>query len=806
VFSPGAVFDYYRIEELIGTGSMGAVYRATDLNSGDIVALKMISDSLSQSETYQVRLAREAAAASKIDSPYVVKVRRHAVHEDHHYLAMEYVAGKDLRESIKDNGFDRKINLIRQIAQGLKAAHEQRLLHLDLKPENIKVTEDDRVKILDFGLAKTVSADSVDRFGNIEGTLYYIAPEQLTNEVLSFATDLFSFGVILYEIFTGRRPFDGEYPAAIIYSILHEEPEPPSRVNSGLPLWLNDLVMKMLSKKLLDRYNSVTDVLGQIESGLKSDAEPLPLKIARTRQTVTVVELNNLSDDAGWDYFCSGFTDDLINELSRRTNLIISAQPSSTFRRNVKEIFIQCRSDFVIVGSLLKWQDRIRLNLTIYGERGDGIVFGNKYEAEAGSILEVLSCAVRDSASKLEEATGLSSIEVEELFKTDIAAYDYYLKGKSYYQTNKPDDLKIAERMFRKALEVDPNLAYAHSGLSDIYAFQYMAYYDRSQEKLEMARQEAERAIAISPELPEAHRSLGRYYMFAGNYAEAEKSFVRSVNYNPKYAIGYRTLGWLKYMSGENDQAREWARLSLKYAPTDVETLLLLGLINRDKRRFTVAMATLHRALELAPDYGRAYFNLGTVYLKLGVLDVALENFFYAAKYKGDPSAEMLTGYVLLLQNRNEDAKFHFRQSLEAGYFPFIAFYMLGLAEKLAGNAEIGQDYYNKAISVACECHAKDRSDPYCQAYLALALASTGRNEEALHLLDNLEASVTDNGEVMHDIARGFAILGYYDRAREILSRAITIYAGPSEKEILLDPHFKNIPLYFQTAGTNKNH
>lgn len=792
----GSSFGDYRIEKVLGSGTMGVVYKALDNRLDREVALKLIDDRISKSPEYRARLAQEAKAAAKIDSPYVVKVWEHSEFQGQPYISFEYISGEVLRTILESCDFSKQIDLARQIAQGLIAAHSQGLIHQDLKPENIKVTREGQVKILDFGLAKTVRSESVDQQGNVEGTLYYLSPEQLAGEPLTFSSDIFSYGVVLYELFTGKRPFEGEYPAAIMYSILHENPSPPLHVNKELPDWLDEYILKLLAKQPADRYENLQSALDYFENCLRGKTVPGDREHFRPRQTVTVVDLKNLSGDDSWEYFCIGFTNDMINELSRRTDLIISAEPSTTYTRNIQQLFKRYRSDFVIIGSLMKWQDRIRLHLDIYGDGGKNLISGKNYEADSQMIFSILSRAVEDASTQLAEITGFGSIKVEDYFKTDIAAYDYYLKGKNYYQTNKPEDLRFAEQMFQKALEIDPNLAHAYSGLSDVYAFEYMAYYDRSKEKIEKAKAEALKAIETSPALPEAHRSLGRYYMFIKNYDNAEKSFLKAVEFNPKYAIGYRTLAWLKELIGDHEKAIYWAKTSLKFAPNDLETLLLLSLIHMDMRKYTVAMATLHRAIELAPDYGRAHYNLGTVYMKLGVLDLALENFSLAVKYEGDPNAHIDAGYVYLISKKYEKARTEFENSIQAGFFPFIALYLLGYMERQCGNAEAAKLYFQESIKAAKEYELNGQDNSHIKSFRAMALAGMKETDAAVSILQDLETLGQGAGDILYNVARGYALLGDAVKVAELLKRAVAEHAGPTEKEINLDPHFADFPSF----------
>jgi len=799
----GAQIGKYVIEELIGSGSMGDVYKAVDQESGQTIALKFLNENLAHSAEYKERIKREAQILALIDSPYVVKALDHIRIDAMEFIALEYVPGVELGEYVEGLGFDEKIDLVFQIGRGVMAAHDKGLVHKDLKPENIKINEEGQVKILDLGLAKIVRADSVDQHGDIEGTLYYMSPEQLSAENINPSSDIFSFGVILYEIFSGKRPFEGHYPAAIIYSILHEEPDPPSSLNSEIPGWLDEIILRLLDKEPEQRFQNMQIVLDQIDKCLTGEDKLQMVRTQKTAQTVTIIDLRNLSNDESWEYFCQGFTDSLINELSNRTELIVSAQPSSAYSRNIRDCFKRCRSDFIIVGSLMKIQESIKLHLTVYGDNGDNMILAQNYEANEKSFYEILSQVVEDTASKLAEITGGGAIDTDDYFKTDIAAYEYYLKGKKYYQTNKPEDLEIAEQMFEKALQIDPGLAHAHSGLSDIYAFQYMAYYDRSDAKIEKARIEAENALQLSPELPEAHRSLGRYFMFIGAFNEAEKAFLKAVEYNPKYAIGYRTLSWLHEIRDNHDKAIEWAKLSLKYAPNDPETLLLLSMANMHLGKYAIATATLRRAIELAPDYGRAHNNLGKVYLKLGAVEPGLNSLKMAVKFKGDPSALIAVAYIHLIKGEYDEARQRFCESIDNNLFEFIAYFFLGYIEKLRGFEENARDYFSKADRSAADYELKDASNPHVISYRAMALAELDRKEEALNILRKLSKIDEYSGEALHSVARGYLLAGDRQKAEQLIKMAINKHPGPTAKELSFDPHFKDFNLSDATNTIN---
>jgi len=795
MLTAGEKFGHFEIESVLGRGGMGTVYKALDSNLNRTVALKVINEDLSHLALYHERLKAEAKKVGQIDSPYVVKAWDNGEYNGRPYITFEYIEGVSLRELLPELDFYKKIELTTKILSGVSAAHRKFVIHRDLKPDNIRVTPQGDPKILDFGLALTATrGDSVDATGNIEGTVEYASPEQLSGEDTSSKSDLFSMGVILYEMFTNELPFKGAYSASTIYSILYEDPEAPADINDEIPDWLNDLIIKLLQKIPSERFSDAAEVLKYIENNMTGTGERVPVAIARKRKTVTVVDLKNLSGDASWDYFCQGFTEEVINELNNRTILIVAPQPDSALPKDIREVFKRCRSDFVITGSLMSWQEKIRLSLTIYGDQGEQVISTKKHEGASEQLFGLLSQAAQDVADILADVTGSSAKELAAAQTPDVSAYDYYLKGRNYYQTNKPEDLMFAADMYKKALNIDPDLAIAHAGLADVYAFQYMAFYDHTPDKIALAKKEAETAMSINPHLPEAHRSLGRYYMFTARPEKAEKEFTKAIYINPKYAVGYRTIAWLKLSTGQLEDALGWAKKSLELSPTDLETHLLLSLIHMDSRKHTLALATLQRAIELGPDYGRAYYNLGSVYMKLGVPDLALENFLLAIKYQGDPNSFIDAGYVYLLQKNYNIAKEMFKQSIIQGHLKFAAYYYLGLAERLSGNEEKAIEQFNNAISTAEEQKNSQTRNDHLFTFQACAFASVGNVTKARELLETVISQKHNAGEILSFISRGYAIMGDTDNCRKYLHKSLQMPDGPTEKEVKLDPHFQNIP------------
>ncbi|MFQ6008688.1 MAG: protein kinase, partial [Candidatus Zixiibacteriota bacterium] len=453
MLKPGSQFGHYNILSLVGQGSQGAVYQAVDTRLDRQVALKVINPELADSAESRTILANEAKKAAQIDSPFVVKVWEYAEIDAHPYISYEFVTGDDFSDYSLQLMFEDKLRLARKIAEGIQAVHTKSVIHRDLKPENIRITAGGDPKILDFGLATTERGHTVNIHGEIEGTIAYASPEQLSSEPVNPQSDLFSFGVILYEMFTGRRPFEGDRTAIVMYAVLYEEPAGPQELNPDLPEWLCDLIIHLLQKQPHQRPPSIDHVIEAIDGYIVA-SRPVPVtrRISKRKKTITVVDLKNLSGDKSWDYFCVGFTEDVIGELMRRTDLVVSAAPSTSLSRNISDVFDTCRSDFVLTGSLLKWQDSMRLSLGVYGNRGSEIISSRKYESTSEKLFALLSEAAKDMAEALAKATGTAAIEAEEAVAPDASAYDFYLRGRNYYHTSRPDDQKFAEEMFKKAL------------------------------------------------------------------------------------------------------------------------------------------------------------------------------------------------------------------------------------------------------------------------------------------------------------------------------------------------------------------
>jgi len=788
MFEAGTNIDDYEILDTIGQGGMGIVFRAKDKRLDRIVALKFIYQKFADNPSYREKFTQEAKSAAKIDSEHVVRIWNYSEYDNLPYISYEYIEGKHLDDVAPNLSFEKKLEIALQMAEALDAAHKFNVIHRDFKPSNIMITDASKVKILDFGLARQLTLDSVDDKGDIEGSINYISPEQVSGDLQTFTTDIFSYGVVLYEMFTGKRPFTGEHQANIIYSILLEDPESPTEVNPDLPSWMDYFILSLLSKSPGDRIGSMREIIEILKSPFKKygDSAKTPVR----KKTAAIINMRNLSGDLSWNYFCKGFTEDLMQELSQRTNLIVAIKPESYEDHSIEELFKLCRTDYIITGSLKKWKDTISLYLNVYEQNDSYVIFERKYDGNSEQLFDILSKASNEVAIAFATAGVVKDAHNINRRAPDVTAYDFYLKGREYYKTNRPEDLEYAIKMFNKALSLDPQLGSAHAGLSDVYTYQYMAYHDRNTETIQKAEKEAEKAIQLDELSPDAHRALGRYHMVTGDMDNAEKALIKSIELSPKYALGYRTLAWLKNIQGDDQSALLWVRKAHALAPTDLESLLLMSLLYLDLKRYTTSMATLKRLIELGPDYGRAYYNLGIVYMKLGVFDLALENFLASVKFKDDPNSYNNTGYVYLVKKDFESAQKYFEESIKNDCMKFISYYYLGLIKRQLDNHVDALKSFRMSMAEIEECEQKDVANSIMLSYKAMALSAIGEKEKALKIIKNLTSECCHEGNILWNLARCYCMMKDKDAAEKYKNIAMKEHIGPTEKEILKDPHF----------------
>ena len=470
----GQTLGHYRIEAKLGEGGMGEVYRARDTVLGREVALKVLPPDQLQADRLQ-RFLCEARAASQINHPNVVAIHEISESTGVHFIVMEYVAGKTLSETISPKGLETEqvVHYARQIVASLAKAHASGVVHRDLKPANIMVTTDGMIKVLDFGLAKLHEPNAVDEDaltavetapGVILGTAAYMSPEQAMGRPVDARSDIFSFGLVLYEMLSGRRAFDGETPMSIIAALLHKEPRPLKEVVPKTPRDLERIVARCIHKEPDRRFQSAVDLRLALED-LQGTAD------ADTTPSIAVLPFTNLSPDKENEYFSDGLAEEIINALSHVLGLRVAARSSAfSFRGKdveMSEIARKLSVEHVLEGSVRKAGNRIRVTTQLV-KASDGFqAWSGRYDREMTDVFavqdEIAQAIVEKLKGKLSTAPLASS---SERHTRNPDAYNAYLRGRHYLWRIDVASVNRARECFEKAIALDPNYALAYTGIA----------------------------------------------------------------------------------------------------------------------------------------------------------------------------------------------------------------------------------------------------------------------------------------------------------------------------------------------------
>jgi serine/threonine protein kinase len=466
--------SHFRILGKLGEGGMGVVYEAEDTNLRRTVALKLLPPELTKDPQAKTRFIQEAQAAAALDHPNICAVYEIAEAEGTTYIAMPYVKGKSLKDKIAAGplALEEALDIASQVAEGLKEAHERGIIHRDIKPANIMLTEKGQAKIMDFGLAKLAGAADVTKTLTVMGTPAYMSPEQAKGEAVDRRTDIWQFGATLYEMLTGETPFGRRSDQALLYSIVHETPEPPTRLRPEIPVPLERIVQKALEKDRLFRYQSMTEVLADLKAvRAAGTGAPQPEK------SIIVLPFENISPDPEQDYFCDGMTEELISDLSKINSLRVISRTSSMMLKGTKKDIAAIARDvhvrYVLEGSVRKAGNNFRITAQLIDAASDAHLWAEKYGGALDDVFDIqekVSHSIVD-ALKLK----LTPAESERLAERPIPsplAYEFYLKARQEILKWTEAGLENALKYLQSGLEIVGENALLYAGMAYVY-FQY---------------------------------------------------------------------------------------------------------------------------------------------------------------------------------------------------------------------------------------------------------------------------------------------------------------------------------------------
>lgn len=799
----GQTISHYKILEKLGEGGMGVVYKAQDIKLDRIVALKFLPSDLTSDPAEKERFVHEARAASALDHPNIATIYEIDEAEGESFISMAFIEGKSLKDIIKEKelSLEEILSISIQTAEGINAAHKKGIIHRDIKSDNIMITPGGMVKITDFGIAKLKDKDPLAGDGVILGTLEYMSPEQVQGLTVDARSDIFSLGVVMYEMMTGETPFRGDHKTALIYSILMETPEPINTFRVEISEDFQSILDKAIKKDIQERYQNLDELLADLKR-LQKDPDRWYQGTIKdrpeTRPSVAVMYLENLGGGKEDDYFAAGMTEDIITDLCHIEGLrVLSRSDVLPFRGqsvNMKEIGKKLSVDYVLEGSVRKVENKLRINAQLIKVSDGFHLWAERFDQELRNVFDLQAEVANRIASALKVKLRPSEIlQMEKKPTFSVEAYDYYLRGRDYYWKLNKKDIEFAIQMYQKALEIDGDYALAYAGLADAYVFKYEAYIDRSLAVLDEAERSSQKALKIDLQLPEAHRSLGRVYMFKRQTDDAIREFERAIQLRPNFYDACRTLGWIYEESGNFDEAKRWAQKTLKIRPLDKEALLLLGIIHYDQQCYDLALKSFSKAADIAPDYGTAFYYIGSTYLRMGEFDLALERFQKCVDAGCDPNVYLDSGWIYLLKRDYQNSLNYFQRSVDAGYFNFLAFYCLGLVHEELSQKVKAQECYRKSIQLCSEQLESDPENPYLHSTLALGYVAMLDIERANKEIQISHKLAPDNGAILYDSARFYALRKDEKKALEFLKRALSLPLSPSKFEVRLDPHFKNL-------------
>jgi len=735
----GKIISHYKILEKVGEGGMGEVYLAQDTKLNRRVALKFLPVQLASDGELKERFKREAQAAAALNHPNIITIHEVAEYETRPFIAMEYVEGESLKDLIskKDLSINEVLDISLQISDGLAVAHRAGIIHRDIKPQNILMGKDGRVRICDFGLAKAKRDITLTQAGSTLGTIGYMSPEQAQGKGTDHRSDIFSLGVVLYEMITSQLPFKGEHDAATIHSIVNDTPEPLARYKSDVPEELQRIVGKAVEKDREVRYQHSDDLradLGRLKTELETGVGKALETAAEPAPSIAVLPFANLSADKEQEYFCDGMAENIINALTQVEDLRVVARTSAFVfkekREDIREIGRKLSVRMLLEGSLQKAGNRLRITAQLINVADGYHLWSEKYDRDMEDVFAIqdeISLAIVDKL-KL-KLLGGAKAKLMKRHTEDLDAYSLYLKGRYFFNKRTEEGLKRSIEYFERAIENDPGYALAYAGLADSYSTLPDYSSVPPKEANPKAKEAAMRALEIDNKLSEAYAALGTIRWGDWDWEGAEREFLRAIELSP----GCETAHWmyayhLMYMARFDEAIREMKQ-ALELDPLSLAINRNLGQVFYHAGQYDQAIEQLQKTIEMDPHFSYAHLLLGLAYGQKSMYKEALAELEKEKALSGgwDPFAGAWFApvhVVMGMKGRVQKALDDFTKRSEQAYVPPCGLALLHFA---LGENDQGFEWLHKAYEASDSWlrvlkifpgFASVRSDPRFKALL----------------------------------------------------------------------------------------
>jgi len=674
----GKTIFHYRILEKLGEGGMGIVYKAEDTKLKRTVALKFLAPQALGSKQEKERLVREAQAAAVLDHPNICTIYEINEVQGQTFISMSYIEGESVKDKIVSGPLElnETVDIAIQVASGLGEAHEKRIVHRDIKSSNIMLTSKGQAKIMDFGLARMTKGSEAPEQNTTSGTVAYMSPEQASGENVDQRTDIWSLGVVFYEMLTGQLPFKGDYNQAVIYSVLNQKPKTIKALRPEVPESLERIINKALTKNPDSRYQNTRELLndlGKTSKELESMEEQSAKK--KHQPSIAVLPFVNLSADPEQDYFCDGMAEEIINALTHVEGLMVVARTSAFVfkekRQDIREIGRKLNVENLLEGSVRKAGNQVRITAQLINVADGYHLWSEKYDRNISelccpedifAIQDEISMAIVDNLKV--KLLGDEKAALLKRHTHDLDAYNLYLKGRYHWNKRTPEGLKKALKHFQKVIEKDPNYALAYAGLADCYIMLEQALVLPAKVAFPKAKEWVTKALEKDQTLAEAHASLADIlWAYDRDWIAAEREFKKAIELNPNYATAHQWYAIYLSAMGRFDQAiREIKRAQ----ELDVLSLIInvgAALIYSNADQQDQAIQECLRVLDMDPNFIFANLMVGRAYEQKEMFDKAIKQYLKEEILAGVLSSEEVE--MLKKTYSGSDWKSYWRKHVE---------------------------------------------------------------------------------------------------------------------------------------------
>jgi serine/threonine protein kinase/tetratricopeptide (TPR) repeat protein len=652
----GRIISHYRILEKIGEGGMGVIYKAEDTSLKRIVALKFLPPHALKSQKDRERFVREAQAAGSFDHPNICTIHEIDEVDGQTFIAMAYVEGHDLAKKIQRGPLklDDAVNTAIQVAEGLSEAHARSIIHRDIKSTNVIITPKGIAKVMDFGIAKLPEKTRLTRADGAIGTIAYMSPEQARGGNADRRSDIWSLGVLLYEMIAGSLPFESEHEQAMTYLIMNEDPQPLTGVRTGVPLELERIVKKAMAKSSGERYQHLADMIVDLKAvsrKIAGDTAAAPRRSRRSRpgvkvlvpigvllvllvffgkqyfspsssmaiNSIAVLPLDNLSTDPEQEFFADGMTDALILGLAQIGTLRVISRTSAMHykdsRKTLPQIAQELDVDAILEGSVMRSGDRVQITAQLIYASTDEHLWADKYESDLGDVLKLQADVARSIANRIaltltpEEQTRLSGAR-----SVAPAALEAYMRGRFHWNKRTPRDIVKGLEHFESAVAIEPDFALAYVGIAESYnlcvSYQIMPV----QEAVPKAKQAAQRALQLDGSLGEAHSAIASISDKECKFADVIDDYIRATDMSPNYGTARQWYAEALSRLGRHDEAIVQIQKARALDPLSLPTNTVVGVVHYNNRQYDAALDATRQVLELDPSFPPAVGLTAKIY------------------------------------------------------------------------------------------------------------------------------------------------------------------------------------------------